>query len=59
MASVRDFGARGDGKTYQAAVAVDAKCSQVMVANNFLGRGSAGDFDLPRERSTASGNVMI
>jgi hypothetical protein len=51
-------GKMGD-PTYQTAVAVDAQCAQVMVVNNFLGRGSAGAFALPRERGTASGNVMI
>ncbi len=51
-------GKPGD-QTYQAALAVDAKCTQVMAVNNFLGRGAAGDFALPRERGTASGNVML
>ena len=33
--------------------------ANVMIVNNFLGRGSDGAFELPRERGTASGNVMI
>lgn len=51
-------GKAGD-QAYQAALTVDGKCAQVMAANNFMGRGSAGDFNLPRERGTAVGNVMI
>jgi polygalacturonase len=58
---VADCTIRGkpDDQTYQAALAVDAQCGHVMVVNNFLGRGSAGDFELPRDRGTATGNVMI
>lgn len=48
-----------EDKSYRAAVTVDGQCAQVMVVNNFLGRGSDGEFQLPRERGTASGNVMI
>jgi hypothetical protein len=44
---------------YTAALTVDDRCAQVMVVNNFLGRGSAGDFRLPAERGVASGNVHI
>ncbi len=58
---VADSTIRGrlDDRDYVAALAVDGQCRQVMVTNNFLGRGSAGDFDLQRERGVASGNVMI
>ncbi|MBI2806936.1 MAG: right-handed parallel beta-helix repeat-containing protein [Planctomycetes bacterium] len=48
-----------DDKAYRAAVTVDGKCAQVMVVNNFLGRGSDGAFTLPAVRGTASGNVMV
>jgi polygalacturonase len=51
-------GKAGD-ESYQAAITADAKCAQVMVANNFLGRGSTGDFALPAERGTALGNVSV
>lgn len=51
-------GAEGDGE-YRAALTVDKECSQVMVTNNFLGRGTAGDFQLPAAQGQASGNVMI
>jgi polygalacturonase len=50
---------RPDDATYRAAVTVDGRCTQVMVANNFLGRGSAGDFHLPRAQGLASNNEMI
>src|SRR5439155_10096485 len=44
---------------YQEAVSIDDQCRNVMIVNNFLARGSAGDFELPRERGTASGNVVV
>ncbi len=50
---------KADDATYRAALAVDEKCSHVMVLNNFLGRGSEGDFTLPMARGTASGNILI
>ena len=58
---VADSTIRGtaDDKTYRTALAVDGQCAHVMVVNNFFGRGSNGEFSLPRERGTASGNVMI
>jgi polygalacturonase len=58
---VADCTIRGkpDDATYQTALAVDAQCTHVMVADNFLSRGSSGNFELPRERGTASGNVMV
>jgi polygalacturonase len=58
---VADSTIRGtpDDKTYRAALTVDGKCTQVMVVNNFLGRGSDGAFDLPAARGTAAGNVMV
>jgi len=37
---------RADDRTYRAAVSVDGTCSQVMVVNNFLGRGSDGDLQM-------------
>jgi hypothetical protein len=51
-------GAPGD-KDFHAALTVAKDCSQVMVVNNFLGRGSDGAFQLPPELGTASGNVMV
>lgn len=58
---VADCTIRGaaDDKNYRAALTVDAQCNQVMVTNNFLGRGSDGEFQLPAGRGTASGNVMV
>jgi polygalacturonase len=58
---VADSTIRGapDDKAYRAAVTVDGQCTNVMVVNNFLGRGSEGAFELPAARGTASGNVML
>ena len=58
---VADSTIRGaaDDKTYRAALTVDGKCTNVMVVNNFLGRGADGDFTLPAARGAATGNVMI
>jgi polygalacturonase len=58
---VADSTIRGtaDDKNYRAALTVDGQCANVMVVNNFLGRGSDGEFSLPRERGTAAGNVMV
>jgi polygalacturonase len=58
---VADSTIRGtpDDKAYRAAVTVDGQCANVMVVNNFLGRGSDGDFTLPAGRGTAAGNVMV
>jgi hypothetical protein len=58
---VADCTIRGtpDDKTYRAALTVDGQCSNVMVVNNFFGRGLDGAFDLPRERGAAVGNVMV
>jgi len=50
---------RDGDKTYQAAIAVQGKCGQLMVSNNFLGRGSDGVFRLPAEIGAAPGNVEI
>ena len=51
-------GTIGDN-AYRAAITVDGKCANVMVVNNFLGRGSDGAFTLPAARGTATGNVMV
>ncbi len=58
---VADSTIRGtpDDKTYREALTVDGRCTQVMVVNNFLGRGTDGNFMLPAARGTASGNVMV
>jgi hypothetical protein len=44
---------------YRVAVEVDAASRHVLVAHNFLGRGSAGDLLLPEKAGTASGNVAL
>jgi nitrous oxidase accessory protein NosD len=58
---VADCTIRGtaDDKNYRTAIALEKNCRQVMVVNNFLGRGSDGDFTLPRELGTTSGNVVV
>jgi len=58
---VADSTIRGtpDDKAYRAAITVDGQCVNVMVVNNFLGRGSDGAFELPAARGTAAGNVMV
>ena len=48
-----------DDKAYRAAITVDGQCTNVMVVNNFLGRGSDGEFQLPAARGTAAGNVTV
>jgi polygalacturonase len=45
--------------TYRGALGLDRASSQVMVVNNFLGRGSDGDLDVPREVGSATGNVAV
>ena len=50
---------RADDKTYHAALTVDKDCRHVLVTNNFLGRGSDGDLNVPKEIGSASGNIMI
>ncbi len=45
--------------TFRAALAVEGKCSQLMVVNNFLGQGVDGAFQLPAAVGTSSGNVMV
>ncbi len=61
LVRVADCTIRGsaDDKSYRAALTVAKNCSQMMVTNNFLGRGSDGDFMLPRELGQAVGNVMV
>ncbi|MBM3997406.1 MAG: hypothetical protein FJ303_25150 [Planctomycetes bacterium] len=51
-------GTPGDN-AYRAAITVDGQCTQVMIVNNFLARGSDGDFTLPAARGVATGNVMV
>jgi nitrous oxidase accessory protein NosD len=50
---------RQDDAGYRAAVAVDAESSQVLLVNNFVGRGSDGAVVLPRHAGTASGNLTL
>jgi polygalacturonase len=58
---VSDSTIRGapDDARYRAAVTVDERCAQVMICNNFLARGSDGDFQLAPERGMALNNVMV
>jgi polygalacturonase len=49
----------GDGKGFRASLSVDGKCRQVLVTNNFLARGSDGEFRLPDGAGSASGNVTL
>jgi polygalacturonase len=53
--------ARGpsDAGAYRMAVEVDAGSKHVLVVNNFLGKGSEGELQLPREAGTASGNIAL
>jgi polygalacturonase len=50
---------RAGDKGYRAAVVVDRASSRVMVVNNFLGRGSDGDLQLPKASGVAAGNVTV
>lgn len=53
------IGGAANDKTYRTALAVEKNCAQVMVVNNFLGRGSDGALVLPKEVGAASGNVTV
>lgn len=48
-----------DDKTFRAALTVDEQCANLMVVNNFLGRGTDGEFKLPAARGMTAGNVMV
>ncbi len=50
---------RANDKSYQAAIWTDGKSAPLLVANNFLGRGTSGDFELPRDAGHASGNIIL
>ncbi len=50
-------GRGGDGN-YQTAIEVDAACRQIMVVNNFLGKGARA-LQLPPERGMAAGNIEV
>jgi hypothetical protein len=45
--------------TYRTAVRVDAASKQVLVVNNFLGKGGDGELQLPQEAGLAAGNVVV
>jgi parallel beta-helix repeat protein len=49
--------ARPEDKTFRAAIRVDDRSRQVMVVNNFLGKGSDGELIMPEGAGNASGNV--
>ncbi|MCI0684627.1 MAG: right-handed parallel beta-helix repeat-containing protein [Gemmataceae bacterium] len=48
-----------DDKTYRAALSVAKTCGHMMVTNNMLGRGSDGEWSMPRELGQAIGNAMV
>jgi polygalacturonase len=50
---------RKDDPGYRQAISVDQGSSQVMVTNNFLGKGKEGDLELPQTAGVAAGNVTI
>lgn len=52
------IGGRGED-AYQCPVEVDAASAQVMVCNNFLGKGPKGDLLLPKGAGMAAGNVVV
>lgn len=58
---VADCTIRGasDDKSYRTPLAVEKDCRHVMVVNNLLARGSAGEWRLPEEVGTSSGNLII
>jgi hypothetical protein len=57
---IADCTVRGhDGKTYRTAVSVDAASRHVLVVNNFLGKGTEGELQLPEEAGRAAGNVAL
>jgi hypothetical protein len=58
MADCMVRGRAGDA-SFRAAIEVERNCSRVMIANNFLGRGSAGEFQLPEGVGTSTGNVSV
>jgi len=61
MARIADCTIRGtaDDRSYRAAVSVDDKSRHVMIANNFLGRGSDGELKLAAGVGSAIGNMMV
>lgn len=58
---IADCTIRGHGgdKEYRAAVSVDATSRQVMVVNNFLGKGTDGELIIPKDGAVVQGNVML
>ncbi len=50
---------RPEDRTYKLAVAVDRASRHVMVVNNFLGKGTDGDLELPGEAGRAGGNMAL
>jgi hypothetical protein len=50
---------RAGDETFRRALGIGPGCRQVMVVNNFLGRGSDGPFMLPDGLGSASGNVAV
>ncbi|MFO0863235.1 MAG: right-handed parallel beta-helix repeat-containing protein [Gemmataceae bacterium] len=51
-------GKQGDAD-YETAIAFGNDCSDLMITNNMLGRGTAGAFRLAAERGASNGNMMI
>lgn len=46
-------------KGFKAAVSVDDKSRNVMVVNNFVGKGSEGDVQVPKGSGMVAGNVVV
>jgi hypothetical protein len=61
MVRVADCTIRGraDDTTYRAALSFGNGCTHAMACNNFLGRGSEGEFAMPQGTGTAVNNVMV
>lgn len=50
---------RKEDRTYRTAIDVDGTSAQVMVVNNFLGKGSEGELQFPKDAGVASGNIGL
>lgn len=50
---------RAGDRTYAAPFSVDRACSRLLLTNNFLERGTAGEVPLPAAQGSASGNVWL
>ena len=57
--TARSAAGQGDDKLPRGGAPWTRNCTHVMVINNFLGRGSDGDLELPAGAGTAAGNVTV